>query len=104
MDIKELIDKKGRYSREEKEYLVAEGERFGIEPPKDNACSNCWRDMAIQVAVAMKPKAETLRRLRGNAARDGVVFKGRLITNATLDAELLKWMEENDFPEQLLEP
>lgn len=102
MEIEKLIERTGKYTRKEMDWLVELGSQYGIEPPKDNACHNCWRDMAIQIAVAMKPKTGTGKRLRGDAARDGVVFKGRLITNATLDAETLRWMMENDFPEQLL--
>lgn len=103
MEVKELIDKKGKFTQAEKEYLTELGRQYDIEPPKEGSCGNCWRDMAIHIAVAMKPKPNTSRRLRGDAARDGVVFKGRLITNATLDEETLRWMDENDFPQTLLE-
>lgn len=103
MDIKKLIDKK-KYTKADKDFLVAEGAKYGIEPPKKDSCPDCWRDMAIRIAVAMKPQAAaTSRRLRGNAARNGVIFKGRLITNATLDEETLAWMDANGFPQQLLE-
>ena len=101
MEIEKLIERTGKYTKAEKEYLAGLGERYGIEPPKEGSCNNCWRDMAIRIAVAMKPK-RTGKRLRGNAARDGVIFKGRIITNATLDDETLKWMEDNGFPETLL--
>lgn len=102
MEIEKLIERTGKYTQKEKDFLKELGAKYGIEPPKESACHNCWRDMAIQIAVAMKPKTGLGKRLRGDAARDGVVFKGRLITNATLDAETLQWMKDNDFPEQLL--
>lgn len=101
MDIKELTTKKGKWSKAQKEYLIAESAKYGIEPPTNTGCPDCWRDMAIQVYVAMTPKAKGVR-LRGAAATDGVIFKGRLILNP-LDAETLQWMRDNGFPEQLLE-
>lgn len=105
MEIKALIEKKGRYSKEEIDFIIAEGAKVGVEPPKKTNCVNCWRDMAIEVAYEMRKTrpVKTARRLRGNAARDGVVFKGRIITNDTLTPELLQWMDDNDFPQQLLE-
>lgn len=101
MDIKRLTTKKGKFTKAEKEFLLAEGAKVGIEPPVNTACPDCWRDMAIRVLIAQAPKGEGVR-LRGMAARNGVLFKGRVITNP-LDAETLAWMEANGFPKQLLE-
>lgn len=105
MDLKTLIEKKGRYSKAEIDYIIAEGEKVGVMPPQKTTCVNCWRDMAIQVAYEQRkanptPKAH---RMRGDAARDGVIFKGRTITNDTIDDETWQWMMDNDFPKQLLE-
>jgi len=104
MEIKELIKKKGKFSQAEIDFIIAEGAKYGIMPPKRTGCVNCWRDMAIEVAYAMrqadpKPKAH---RLRGDAARHGVVFRGRIITNDTIDDDW-EWMQSNGFPKQLLE-
>lgn len=99
MEVQKLTTKK-RLTQADKDYLLAEGEKYGIEPPTNTKCPDCWRDMAIRITVAMRPKVKGTR-LRGNAARDGVVFKGRLITNP-IDAETLAWMRDNNFPEQLL--
>lgn len=104
MEIKALIEKKGRYSKEEIDFIIAEGAKVGVEPPKKTNCVNCWRDMAIEVAYAQRKANpdKKAHRLRGNAARDGVVFKGRIITNDTIDEETWAWMKENGFPSQLL--
>lgn len=104
MEIRTLIEKKGRYSKAEIAFIVEEGAKVGVQPPKKTSCVNCWRDMAIEVAYRQrqadpKPKAH---RLRGAAAREGVVFKGRLITNDTIDDETWAWMTDNDFPKSLL--
>jgi hypothetical protein len=104
MEIKDLINKKGKFSQAEIDYLIAEGAKVGVMPPKKTKCVNCWRDMAIEIAYAQRqlnptPKAH---RLRGAAARNGVVFKGRTITNDTIDEDW-EWMMANGFPKQLLE-
>mgnify|MGYP007022357832 CR=1 FL=1 len=101
MEIKRLTTKKGKFTQAEKEYLITEGAKVGIEPPTNTACPDCWRDMAIRICIATAPKPEGVR-LRGMAARNGVRFKGRIITNP-LDADTLAWMEANGFPSQLLE-
>ena len=104
MEIKDLIEKKGRYSKEEIEFIIAEGEKVGVKPPKKTSCVNCWRDMAIEVAYLQRQAnpVKKAHRLRGNAARDGVVFKGRIITNDNI-YDNWEWMQSNGFPAQLLE-
>ena len=101
MDIKTLTTKKGSFSKAEKEFLLSEGSKYGIEAPTNTRCPDCWRDMAVQIAVAMRPQCEGVR-LRGAAAVNGVLFLGRLITNP-LDEDTLAWMKANGFPAQLLE-
>lgn len=105
MDIKTLIEKKGKYSKAEIAWLIDEGAKVGVEPPAKTACSNCWRDMAIEIAYKQRQAqpVRKLHRLRGAAAREGVVFKGRTITNDTIDNETWAWMEANGFPKNLLE-
>lgn len=102
MEIKDLINKKGKLNKAQKEFLIEKGAEYGIDPPKNTSCPDCWRDMAMQIYAAMAPKQHKGVHLRGAAATDGVFFKGRLIVNP-LDAETLAWMRENGFPEQLLE-
>lgn len=105
MDLRKLIEKKGRYSKAEIDYIIAEGEKVGVVPPKKTGCVNCWRDMAIEIMYAQRqanPERKT-RRLRGDAAIYGVIHKGRLITNDTIDDETWAWMKANNFPETLLE-
>lgn len=102
MSIKELIEKKGRYSKEEIAFIVAEGERWGVEPPKSTRCVNCWRDMAIEIAYAMRPRKKGLR-FKGTLGTHGVTHKGRTVTDADLDdTATLEWMEANGFPKYLL--
>lgn len=103
MDITKLTEKKGRFSKAEIAFIIEEGAKFGITPPKKTGCVNCWRDMAIQIALAMREAnpTEQAHRLRGNAARDGVFFMGRYISNDNID-DNWEWMEANGFPQQLL--
>lgn len=100
-EIIRLTNKKGRFSQSEIDFIIAEGAKYGIMPPKKTSCVNCWRDMAIEVAIAMRPKTKG-RRLWGDAAKNGVIFKGKLITNAIIDDELLEWMDKEGFPQYLL--
>ena len=100
MDVKTLTTKNGKFTKAEKEFLISEGAKYGIAEPTNKDCPDCWRDMAVQIAVAMAPKCKGTR-LRGAAAVNGVLFLGRLIINP-LDEETLAWMRENNFPEQLL--
>lgn len=101
MEIEKLKNKKGKFSKAEIDFIIAEGAKYGINPPERTDCPDCWRDMAIQVAIASRP-APKGRRLWGRAAEHGVTFKGRLITNADLDEETLKWLDDNGFPQYLL--
>lgn len=104
MEIKELINKKGKFSQAEIDFIIAEGAKVGVLPPKRTGCVNCWRDMAIEVAYAQRQANPTAKkhRLRGAAAREGVRFKGRIVTNDTIEDDW-EWMSANGFPKQLLE-
>ena len=106
MEIKALIDKKGRYSKEEIAFIIAEGEKVGVKPPKKTSCVNCWRDMAIEIMYVKRqanPTEKAHRFRDGSAAeRNGVVFKGRLVTNDNME-DLWDWMQSNGFPKQLLQ-
>lgn len=101
-EIKRLTNKKGRFSKAEIDYLIEEGAKWGVMPPKKTTCVNCWRDMAIEIAVAMRPPRKGVH-LKGTLAAHGVIHKGRLITDADLDdPATLAWMEANAFPKYLL--
>lgn len=106
MEIKDLIEKKGRFSKEEIAFVIAEGAKVGVMPPEKTNCVNCWRDMAIEVAYAQRkseqPKAARRFRDGSRAERHGVTFKGRLITNDNIE-DLWDWMQANGFPNNLLE-
>lgn len=106
MEIKALIEKKGRYSKEEIAFIIAEGEKVGVKPPKKTSCVNCWRDMAIEIMYVQRQADPTKKAHRfrdGSAAeRNGVVFKGRLITNDNMD-DAWDYMQTNGFPQQLLQ-
>lgn len=101
-EIKRLIEKKGRFSKAEIDFIIAEGEKWGVKPHEKTSCSNCWRDMAIEIAYNMRKDTPKKHALRGDAARDGVIFKGRLICAANIE-ENWEWMEANGFPKQLLQ-
>lgn len=106
MELKDLIEKKGRFSKEEIDFIIVEGAKVGVMPPKKTNCVNCWRDMAIEVAYAQRkqdlPKVARRFRDGSRAERHGVTFKGRLITNDNIE-ELWDWMQTNGFPQQLLQ-
>lgn len=101
MDIKTLTTKKGKFTKAEKAFLIDEAAKHGIETPTNTGCPDCWRDLAIQIWAKSAPLPKGVH-LRGAAATDGVIFKGRLLLNP-LDEETLAWMKANGFPEQLLE-
>ena len=94
------------FTAEQKQQLSELLEKYGIDKPTKKSCPNCWRDaaiLALRKAKGDKPADPTLPRLRGNSA-DGVIFKGRLVSNANMTRELADWMKENGFPESILEP
>lgn len=39
-------------------------------------------------------------RLKGSAKR-GVMWRGRLVSDATLDADMVEWLKETGFPQNL---
>lgn len=107
MELRKLIDKKGRFSKEEIDFIIAEGAKVGVKPPKKTKCQNCWRDMAIEILYVQRaadpnrPKSPRRFRDGSDAERHGVVFMGRTITNDNI-GENWDWMTENGFPRQLL--
>ena len=108
MDLKELAEKKGRFSLSEINYIIEEGAKVGVLPPKKKTCQNCWRDMAIEIIYyqrknedPLRPKSPKRFRDGSSAERYGVEFKGRTITSANIE-ENWDWMMENGFPQSLL--
>lgn len=96
MDVKKIINKKGKVSKAEIAFLLSEGERWGVEPPRNEGCPDCWRDMAVAIMAAMR-KGATGRTF--GTPGGGVIFKGRVIMDADLeDPATLEWMEANGFP------
>ena len=107
MTLRELADKKGKFSKEEIDYIIAEGAKVGVMPPKRTKCQNCWRDMAIEVMYQQR-KADPTQQKKAHRFRDGsmaerhgVLFMGRVITNENID-DNWEWMLEHGFPKQLL--
>lgn len=100
MEIKQLIEKT-KFTKADKEFLIGEGEKYGVEAPANTRCPDCWRDMALQIYAKM-PKGEGKHALRGIHGEYGVIHKGKFISNANID-ELWDWMMDNDFPMQLVE-
>lgn len=98
--VRKIAERRGKISDKDIDFLVAEGAKYGVEKPERTDCPDCWRDMAIRIAVAMRPQTKG-RRLWGAAAESGVWFKGRLVTNP-IDEETLRWLEEKGFPKHLL--
>lgn len=96
------------YKAADKAILLPLLEKYRIEPPTSKTCRNCWRDVAVLAVVAARAydtagEVVALPRLRGRHGKNGVVFKGRFISNATMTEALAAWMAENGFPEQLYE-
>lgn len=89
----------------EKDDLAVVLERHGVETPK-RGCDSCWRDaaiMALREARKSEPKDNELPVLRGDAGNVGVIWRGRLVNNDTMTAELAQWLIETGFPESLYE-
>lgn len=107
MELRKLIDKKGKFSKEEIDFIIAEGEKVGVKPPKKTKCQNCWRDMAIEILYVQRqadpnrPKNPHRFRDGSAAERNGVSFLGRTITNDNIE-DNWEWMQEHGFPKQLL--
>lgn len=94
------------FTAADKAQLVPLLEQYGVEKPKNTRCKSCWRDaaiMALREARKGQPRAEGLPVLRGDAGSVGVIWKGRLVSNAVMTEELAAWLSENGFPEKYYE-
>lgn len=96
-DLRVLASKK-THTKAEKAWLVAEGEKHGVEAPTNENCPDCWRDMAIRIAAAMAPKCGP--RFKNGY---GYIHGGRLYTQADLEGPgAMERMEAAGFPMQLV--
>lgn len=94
------------FKTDDKKTLLPYLERFGIDKPTKTNCGSCWRDAAIMALRELKreqPADNSLPVLRGDAGNVGVIWRGRLVNNDTMTAELAQWLIETDFPESLYE-
>lgn len=101
--LKSLSEKNKGWTKEDKEFLTPILLELGIEPPKKSSCPSCWRDCAILALVALKHDEESVAngfRLKG-AAKRGVIWKGRMVSDATLDADMIDWLKKTGFPSNL---
>lgn len=99
--LKRLANKTKSWSKSEKEWLLPILEQLSIDAPTKNNCPSCWRDAAIMALVKIKSDdAEPVNgfRLKGTAATKGVIWMSRLVSPATLDAAMVEWLIETNFP------
>ena len=77
-------------------------EELGIEAPKKTSCPSCWRDCAIMAIVKLGDTKKSVNgfRLKG-AAKHGVIWHGRLVSDVTLDSEMVEWLKQTRFPQNL---
>lgn len=105
MDIEklnELANKKGTWSKADKEWLLPVLAELDVEAPTKASCSSCWRDAAI-MALRMVRKNEAPQtgfRLKGDAATAGVFWRGRYVHPSTLSAGMIEWLIKTGFPKQ----
>ena len=96
-----LCEKKDEWSDDEKAMLKGWLVEAGVEVPKKTKCKNCWRDAAILLACRLKGESGgdcNGFRLRGTAAKNGVLWLGRLVSPATIDDDLIAWLKQTGFP------
>ena len=100
--LRKLAEKTKGWTKEDKERLLPVLAELGIEAPKKTSCPSCWRDCAIMAIVKMGDTKKSVNgfRLKG-AAKHGVLWMGRLVSDATLDADMVEWLKKTRFPENL---
>lgn len=100
--LRQLAEKTKGWTKADKEWLLPVLEELGIEAPKKTSCPSCWRDCAIMAIVKLCDTKKTVNgfRLKGSAKR-GVMWSGRLVSDATLDAGMVEWLKETGFPQNL---
>ena len=101
--LRQLAEKTKKWTKDDKNWLLPVLEDLGIEAPMKTSCPSCWRDAAILALVKVKGNEEkTVNgfRLKGSAKR-GVMWLGRLVSDATLDDDMAEWLKETGFPQNL---
>ena len=100
--LRKLAEKTKGWTKEDKERLLPVLAELGIEAPKKTSCPSCWRDCAIMAIVKMGDTKKSVNgfRLKG-AAKHGVIWHGRLVSDATLDSEMVEWLKQTRFPQNL---
>lgn len=99
--LRQLAEKTKKWTKADKEFLLPILAELGIEAPTKTSCPSCWRDCAILAVVKVNGnEAKTVNgfRLKGTAATRGVLWMGRLVSPATLDADMVKWLIDTGFP------
>ena len=100
--LRKLAEKTKGWTKEDKERLLPVLAELGIEAPKKTSCQSCWRDCAIMAIVKLGDTKKSVNgfRLKG-AAKHGVIWHGRLVSDATLDSEMVDWLKQTRFPQNL---
>lgn len=100
--LRQLAEKTKGWTKADKEFLLPVLEELGVEAPKKTSCPSCWRDCAIMAIVKLGETKKSVNgfRLKGSAKR-GVMWRGRLVSDATLDADMVEWLKETGFPQNL---
>ena len=98
--LKQLAEKQKGWTKDDKDFILPVLVELGIDAPTKTNCPSCWRDVAILALVKLKGDAQPVNgfRLKGTAAVSGVVWMGRLVSPSTLDAAMVEWLIETNFP------
>lgn len=101
--LRKLAEKTKGWTKEDKEWLSPILAELGIEAPTKTSCPSCWRDSAIMAIVKLGDK--DTKSVKGfllkGAAKRGVIWKGKFVSDATLDEAMADWLRETGFPENL---
>ena len=100
--LRKLAEKTKGWAKADNEWLLPILADLGIEAPKKTSCPSCWRDCAIMAIVKLGDTKKSVNgfRLKG-AAKRGVMWCGRLVSDATLDEKMADWLRETGFPQNL---
>lgn len=103
--LRQLAEKTKGWTREDKDFLLPILEELNIEAPTKNNCPSCWRDAAIMAIVKLGDTKKPVNgfRLKGIAAREGVLWRGKLVSPSTLNEQMVKWLVESGFPKHQYE-
>ena len=100
--LRSLAEKTKGWTKADKEWLLPVLAELGIEAPTKTSCPSCWRDCAIMAIVKLGDTRKSVNgfRLKG-AAKRGIMWCGRLVSDATLDADMMDWLKQTRFPQNL---